>query len=361
MRLLTILALGVMLIGLHSCSEDFTVAAPYRSITTVAGILDQKDTAHYIRIQKAFMDENKSAIEMSKEPDSSFYQNLEVTLLEYNAQQTAVIKSTPLTRVDLSTQGYFKEDPLNDQQFFTSPNYAYKFIDPNLNSDSWYRLIINNKNNNRIDSSEFMGVVNTDSNLANQGFYVTEFIRADYTLSFARTTPAARFKVRPYMPKNARMAEGFIRFHYVDKNVANNTSTRRYVDFRFDDETGSIEAGKFFELIAQNTDIYSFLRSEIGPAPDNVERYLDSCDVFVYAASPELYYNSAINLGQSSGLTSDNIQPTFSNFIGNNVIGVLGSRGMRSYKNAGIDKVTIDSLMASPQLESLRIRGVSPD
>ena len=46
MRLLILSALAITtVLCLHSCSEDFTVAAPYRPITVVAGILDRDDTA----------------------------------------------------------------------------------------------------------------------------------------------------------------------------------------------------------------------------------------------------------------------------------------------------------------------------
>src|SRR5437764_4127391 len=57
-----ILLLLPVLCLLASCSEDFTVGAPYKAITVVYGIMDVGDTAHYIRIQKAYYDENMSAL-----------------------------------------------------------------------------------------------------------------------------------------------------------------------------------------------------------------------------------------------------------------------------------------------------------
>ncbi|MBZ0099377.1 MAG: hypothetical protein K8F30_09845, partial [Taibaiella sp.] len=104
-----------------------------------------------------------------------------------------------------------------------------------------------------------------------------------------------------------------------------------------------------------------FLNSAIGPAPANVKRLMDSCDIFVYAASPEIYYYTVINQGQTGGITSDNIQPNYTNFTGTDVIGVLGSRGMRSYYGAAISKLTLDSLRESSITAALRITGPSPD
>ncbi|HEY9177873.1 MAG TPA: hypothetical protein VIN07_09295 [Flavipsychrobacter sp.] len=361
MRLL-LTAVGCLLVlGLHSCSEDFTVAAPYRQVTVVGGILDMQDTAHYIRIQKAFMDEHKSAIQMSKEPDSSFYNDLVVKMFEYDASQTKVLDSIVLDRVDLSKEGYPKRTPINDQQFFTSPHYAYKFVKNDLSPSLWYKLTIHNKNTGRTDSSDFVGVVNSDPNKASEGFYLQEFELASYTIEFSKTTPNSQYRLLPFVPKNARMLEGYIRFNYVEKNASTGETSRHYVDYAFDTDVSATKAGIRTELGTLNANIYAFLNSSIGAAAPNVERLMDSCDIFVYAASPEIYYYRLINLGQTGGITSDNIQPNYTNFAGTNVIGVLGSRGMRAYYGAAISKPTLDSLRESPITASLRITGVSED
>lgn len=358
--LLTVLTVLCMAV-LYSCSEDFTVSAPYKDITIVSGLLNEADSEHYIRIQKAFMDEHKSAIEMSKEPDSSFYNDLTVQLLEYDSTQTNVLEVIDLYRVDANKEGYQKNDPLTDQQFFNSPNYAYKFIKKDLSSRLWYKLLIKNNQTGRTDSSDFVGLVNSSSSRYLQGFYIPEFDFGDYSISFDRTAPGSRFRLFVYMPKNGRMVEGFIRFHYVEKNTATNTTRRDSVDYAFDTEIGVTKPGTSFDLVSLNTSIHQFLYTSIGPAPDNVERYMDSCDIFVYAAGPEVYYYNTINLGQATGLTGDNIQPNYTNFTGNEVIGILSSRAMRQYKEVAIEKVTIDSLVRSSYLAPLRIRGLSDD
>lgn len=361
MRLL-LTAIGcILVLGLHSCSEDFTVAAPYRQVTVVGGILDMQDTAHYIRIQKAFMDENKSAIQMSKEPDSSFYNDLVVKLFEYDSTQTKTLDSITLYRVDLNKEGYQKNTPINDQQFFTSPHYAYKFVKTDLSPRLWYRLTIKNNATGRIDSSDFVGVVNSDPDRTYDGFYIPEFQLANYTIEFSKTTPNSQYKILPFVPRNARMLEGYIRFNYVEKNASTGEKSRHYVDYAFDTDVSQTKSGVRTELGTLNANIYAFLNSSMGAAAPNVERLMDSCDIFVYAASPEVYYYRLINLGQTGGITSDNIQPNYTNFAGTNVIGVLGSRGMRAYYNAAISKVTLDSLQVSPITASLRITGVSED
>lgn len=365
MRLILSALLSIVLLGFYSCNEDFTVAAPYKNITVVSGILDMGDTAHYIRIQKAFMDENNSAISMSQNPDSSFYgvADIDVTINEWDSAQTKITGSWVLTRVDMNMEDakYKKADPISDQQFFTTPNYAYKFIKNDLSPRRWYQLIISNRKTGKIDSSDFVGIINSDSNRYLDGFYVPDFTLASYKVAFARTGVASKYSVRTYMPRNGRMAEGYIRFWYVEKDITTDIKTRKHVDYSFDNELTVTKGGQSFELATLNSNIYGFLNSSIGPAPSNIERYMDSCDLYLYAAGPELYYYNVINQGQTGGLTGDNIQPNYTNFKGTEVIGVLSSRGRRTYYNAAIDKVTLDSLMINPATESLRIRGVSED
>lgn len=367
MKKLYLFAIPALLIalGLQSCDEDFQVSAPYKDITVAYGILDMGDSSHYIRIQKAFLDENKSAIDMSKEPDSSFYENLDVTLLEYNDQRTQVLNSISLSKVNLNNEGddFKKEEPVTDQQFFTDPHYAYKFTnnDLQLNPFNWYQLILTNNNTGRIDSSEFIGVVSNSSDRAQQGLWVREFeFGNSFSVSFARTLPANTFKILVFMPKNGRSVEGYIRFNYVDRNILTGEETDKHVDYLFDREQNITSAGTSFVLEVPNSDIYSFLNASIGAPPsDNIERLVDSCDVYVYVASPEIYFFNQINQGQTGGLTNDNIQPTYSNFKGDDIIGVVGSRAMRIKNNVPIDKTTLDSIMINPATEPLRIRGRS--
>ncbi len=367
MKKIYLSALAVITLALlfQSCDEDFKVTAPYKQVTVVYGILDMGDSAHYIRIQKAFLDENKSAIDMAQDPDSSFYDNLDVKILEFNNQKTQLLKTVSLYRVNLNNEGdtFKKEEPVTDQQFFTDPSYAYKFTNSDLplNPNNWYQLLITNNTTGRTDSSEFIGIVSNSPDRAQQGLWVSEFTQGNsFAVSFSRTLPSNAFRLFVFMPKNGRIAEGFIRFRYVNKNILTGAQTDHFVNYLFDREQSVTSAGESFRLEVPNSDIYSFLNASIGPPPsDNIERYIDSCDVFVYVASPEIHFFNQVNLGQTGGLTSDNIQPFYSNFKGDGVIGVVGSRAMRIYKNVPIDQVTLDSMKLNPATEPLRIRGRS--
>src|ERR1035437_8823834 len=77
------LTLSVAFLLLSGCSQKFNTAAPYKNVTIIYGYLDMSDTSHYIRIEKAFSDQNKSAYTMVQIPDSSYYEHLNVRMERY--------------------------------------------------------------------------------------------------------------------------------------------------------------------------------------------------------------------------------------------------------------------------------------
>src|SRR5580693_7557175 len=55
-----------------SCNNDLKILAPYKDITVVYGLIDQNDTVHYIRINKAF-EGIGNAYTMAMQYDSIYY------------------------------------------------------------------------------------------------------------------------------------------------------------------------------------------------------------------------------------------------------------------------------------------------
>ena len=101
MKKLFIPALLAASLGMQSCKDDFQVASPYKEIMMAYGMINATDTAHYIRIEKAFLDNNKSAIDMSQIADSSYFKNLTVVMKEYDGTNNALRRVIPMYRVDM--------------------------------------------------------------------------------------------------------------------------------------------------------------------------------------------------------------------------------------------------------------------
>ena len=107
----------LFVIGLFSCSNDFDLTTGWEDVPVVYGILSLQDTAHYIRVEKAFLDPETDAVRMAAVSDSLYYENLRVQLIGGNTGQVFEME-----RVDGNLEGY----PKQDGTFANSPNYLYK-------------------------------------------------------------------------------------------------------------------------------------------------------------------------------------------------------------------------------------------
>ena len=113
------------------------MVSDWKSIPVVYGLINAQDTAHYIRVEKAFLDPNVSGPELARIPDSLYYDNIQVQI-----ERTGSSEDTyTLNRVDGNLEGFVREDGL----FAKSPNYLYKLklsAGQKLQGDDVIKLIL---------------------------------------------------------------------------------------------------------------------------------------------------------------------------------------------------------------------------
>ncbi len=81
-KILVLLIACCVSVSLQNCSNEFELTEKWKDITVVYGLLDGSDTAQYILIEKAFLDESTSALLIAQNPDSLFYNNIIVEMQE---------------------------------------------------------------------------------------------------------------------------------------------------------------------------------------------------------------------------------------------------------------------------------------
>jgi hypothetical protein len=131
-KLKSLLVFIIMLI-LVSCETDFNVFSEWKEITVVYGILDQSDSVHYIKINKAFLGADNNIQYAQIEDSSSYRGGLEVKLTENRngAFRDIIFDTTPV---------YNKEPGL----FYSAHQLLYKSTEL-LNEEGIYTLNIRNK------------------------------------------------------------------------------------------------------------------------------------------------------------------------------------------------------------------------
>ena len=330
---------GLLLVT--ACNKDFSVGADYKDITAVFTLLSQSDTAHYIKITKGYYDEKQDNLLLAQNSDSIYYKNLEVQIEEIS--NGTVVKTTPLTRVDLNLEGYKKDSGI----FAASPNYAYK-LKQALNSSRTYRLRVKNLNTGK----EIVG--ETDIIDSTQLRFQNPFINTQQ-LNFA--VPFELFNFAWNAPANAVFFDITLRFWYEEINTNTLDTTYQYKDIPLvRNVLGS--GGGAVTASMKNTDFYLSLFSELGVPPAYISRRVDTPDLMVLAGGQILktYIDATTAQG---GITYDQIKPNYTNLKGEDVLGIISTRGIRTSKQIPFTKATMDSIKLGFYTKKLNIVGES--
>lgn len=367
MRRSLLLAFTAITLFITGCKEDFELAAPYKDITLVHAMLDMDSVVNYVRIQKAFLSQDLSAIDMSKVPDSSFYADgaIDVQIKEILPNGT-VRRTHTLVRTQVADK--------QAGEFFTSPNYAYKYdrsdVTPvsemRMNKNNIYRLVIKNNATGDMDSSETR-IVNADTTNADgpiTGNFHVYILRSETDpahdsdpLDFNRlSSSSAKTDISVITPLNSAIIEGFIRFYYWEKDLVNGSEVQKYFDFPLP-VTPTKPTPSTTTITTLQEQLRAGFVSGMGPAPETVQRFMDDCELFLYAKTSDYVdYSTLAGLLGSSGLTSNEIKPTYSNIKGKDAYGLFSSRAFRWGRHLPISSRTLDSLNTNPITSPLRIQ-----
>lgn len=279
-----------------SCETDFEINADWEEITIIYGLLNQEDTAHYFRINKAFLGGN--ALKIAKIEDSSSYKNdLEVILEGWEGstkKQTIVFDTTTISNKDTGT-------------WYNPYMVVYKGVGE-LNEDYDYKLFVKNTKSGKEMTSD------------------TKLIQ---DFSFIKPNAGSKANFNPgYFSKfswnngvNAIRYEPLIRFNYFEVPYGTQDTIPKSVEWYqstqyADDASGYGE----IEISVSGDAFYTVVASKIEPNYTGV-RLAGLVDYVVSAAGVE--YNTYLNVNEpSTSLVQD--RPEYTNI--ENGFGLLSSR-----------------------------------
>ena len=117
--------LGIVLCTQYSCSNEIEVIGVWKDIPVVYGVVHNQDSVHYIRVERAYLPPNQSALEVAKIPDSLYFDPNEVDIELYYINVSTgdtLLWPRPFTRVNLVDEGIVRDTGI----FQHNPSYAYK-------------------------------------------------------------------------------------------------------------------------------------------------------------------------------------------------------------------------------------------
>lgn len=299
------------LILLTACSTEFDVIDDYKETTVVYGLLDQNDSAHYIRINKAFLGEGNALI-MAQQFDSLHYSN------QLNIKLEQLKNNTVIKTFSLEKDSAIKKDPgvfSNPRQILYKVNgKVHKGLD--LKDDTTYKLTIANLVTGNVIIAETPLI---------SGFTITVPKLSSTQFDFAGNSPPASLnqikRIEWKTGKNGRLYETFIRFNYTEINKVTNSKTNKFVDWHFAPQNSmGIEGGEIMEVSFRGEEFYKFIEGSIDKN-SNVWRYPGTLDFVFSIASEEFNTYMEVN-APATGIVQE--KPHYSNIT--NGVGLFSSR-----------------------------------
>jgi hypothetical protein len=326
-------ALTLLALATNGCKEEeFDPTGTFEEIPVVYGLLNQRDTAHYIRIERAFLDAKTSALVLAKDTAALYFKNATV-YLQRLANDGTILSDIPLKRVNGTLEGY----PRNNGIFNSSPNYLYK-TKATLQADTRYRLnvVVPIKGENKTFTAETKTLETFD--------WIDP--ATDFKLNLV---PSKQTLVSWGKPQgtNATIYDLSVRVGVDETDGTSTTPVRRFYSFPIERNiVASTAKPNILEVKMDNNTFYKNLSAEIQKSPTNAGvtlRCSNSMQVefFVKAGGSELaqYLTSST---VASGIASTDVVPKYTNIDKGR--GLFSSIFSRDGVAVAIGKATVDEL-----------------
>lgn len=328
LRPLTILFLATMFTA--SCSNEFDLTEGSVELPVVYGLISASDTATYVRVERAFVDEATSAYVLAKDPEKLYFPDIEVIIRQDRNGNKTDFK---LTRVDGNLEGYKRSSGV----FADAPNYLYKSknsINPIL-PGSKYTLFIK-----KADGSTL-----TEATTTALSKYVNEDVISPGSTALLSFGYAGINKVQWIADPLAAIHDvNYIIYYKEEKDgVITNKSVTWHL-LRNYEKTEYTYKGQAF---------YEFMSGAISVDPQ-VKRYMQNASLEIVSGGKEI--RDYISIGQANlGITSSGEIPKYSN-LSNGGLGLFSGRSVFRRDNIGFANITLDSLRNGIFTKSLNFK-----
>ncbi|MFH1296433.1 MAG: hypothetical protein ABIJ04_04065 [Bacteroidota bacterium] len=318
MRFLRILLL-LLIPGflLFSCKKELNLNADWKDVTIVYGILNQLDSAHYIKVTKAFLGPG-NALEYAQIPDSSNYlMKLNVTLEAWSGSNLIAVYPFDTTTISTKDTGifYFPNQLLYVNDSVLNPVYDYTLV------------IINPETQERITSQTALI----------RPFYVGK----PFAFQSITYDPGKNSKAEWTSAIGGKRYQIIVRFYYQETSVMDpSQSVEKSVDWLIIPSklSKSDEGGEMLEASYSNDGFYAMLHTKLDVNPD-IFRVARRLQYYFIVAANDL--NTYIEVTQPSNSIIQE-KPTFSNI--ENGIGLFSSRFVQVIDSIQLSQRTKDEI-----------------
>ncbi len=336
-RILLLLALVFFFLLCSQCSTDFDVTGEHKETTIIYGLLDASETTQYIRIQRAYLNEEGSALDVATNSDSIYFaDDLEVKLIRFDENQNQLGQVT-MERVSGDESGIAKEPGI----FGNSPSWLYR-TDATVEEGDIYRLEVNTPDGNTVTAeTQIVGdfKVWTPKDLDSLNFS----LNSDSIVEL-------RWRQNDYgFVYDAEMTMIYDEQDIVNPNGWESKSISDIVvSGRRQPDQNDIFISRY---TVQN--LLDFMNRNIEDNA-NVERRFRELRFNFITATEDVYNFQLVNFAQFS-VAAGQSTPVYTNLDG--ALGIFSSRFNRYFTGIGLQAGVVEQMSCSSTTEHLNFRG----
>lgn len=320
----------------NSCSTDFEVAAPYKEIPVIVGLLNKSDSIHYIKVNKAYLNKDGSAYTAGSISDSNLFPYpISVKLYALSASNVRFDSvSLDTTRI-FKTAGTFKT---NDVVYKTPP-YKLRFLSNSGADTTWarYEVVVRRKSDNKLIANSICGVV-SDTRFKNTPTQIDLYNPFPSTSTPEYKSPTLRW----FTARNGRRYSTLLRFKFRVVNDALGVNYMDSVDMQLmsNNRNGSSDGKAEITYILSGQTFYNNLQIALDPLPFGYRReYVGPLEFHFEFAGEELDTYMELN---NSTVSLSEVVPEFTNINGG--LGIFSSRMRKKFADLKQTNLSLNSI-----------------
>ena len=310
---------------LTSCNEEVNLSGDFKETAVVYGLLDHADSLHFIKITRAFIGPG-NALEIAQIPDSSYFNNVELTVSEYQGGallRTWLLEDTIVTNKDVDGAFYAPEQKV--YYFKTLPTITSSMGVPGTVQTSSNPLLTSLKpgctykmkaviNNGAFEVNGETELVNGLTTSASSQNFTFKF--ADDPAEYISTGVGVGSTGNAYIV-NAQLDVFF------NEHIGNNFTTK---SFNWQLGENDVLPSTSTTFTALGKTFYELMERNVTDNPAIDKRTFNGISVTITGGAEDLYNYMVVNKPTSSLAQS---KPTFTNLSvtdNKRVVGIFSSR-----------------------------------
>jgi hypothetical protein len=321
---------------MYACNDDFEVNADWKDISIVYGLLDINDSIHYIKINKAFLNEGSDALWIAANTDSTEYQDSLTVLLEKWLGNVHIIDQDIVLEKTLI--GWKNEGVFNNpyQYVYKTPGFHTQ-LDPKAD----YRLLINNEKSGKIISSRTELVQNFQPQYpANEG-----------SISFLME---GEIDIRWRTGKNAYFYDLTVGIYYLEWDITSpqnkDTVVLEWPIVRFK-RSNNTNGNEEMKINMKGEGFHNFMARNVKPVDLAIHRKFLYMDFHITAGGKEIFYYINVN---KPALGAVQKKPEYTNI--NNGLGIFSSRNSQVLRRVRLSNPSMEELINNPLTMNLNFQ-----